>query len=156
MRILQNMPKAKQMSQIKANNLNCSCYCLPYSLRAATSDKKTCGPLTDATTILIRTNLSAISAEPRIIELDNLSQRPEVSIDMTQALFEAIQKRNVLALPLYTVPNLPAKAFLSRATRTTRLEQLAMLRKNLKTDAALIGEVTAISSVPQACHRPSA
>jgi hypothetical protein len=84
-----------------------------------------------------------------LIELDNLSKRPEVSADITKALFEAIQKRNVFGLTVVYRSDPACKGLLSDYSQNYTLEQLSLLRRNMKADAAIIGEVTQYSSYPR-------
>jgi hypothetical protein len=144
----QNMPKAKPMSRIKTNNLKLLPLLLVVVLAGCNSDKKS-GPSSQSNYYLNPKKPIATIGRVAIIELNNLSQRPEVSADMTQALFEAIQKRNVFGLTIVYRSDPACKGLLTEGKEDYSLEQLNMLHKNLKADAALIGEVTQYYSYPR-------
>ncbi|MDO8302912.1 MAG: hypothetical protein Q7T18_06710, partial [Sedimentisphaerales bacterium] len=84
-----------------------------------------------------------------IIEIDNASTHPEISADMTNALFGAVQKRHVFGLTFVHQSDPLCKGPLVEENKSYTFEQLAMLRKNLKSDAILLGEVTQYSPYPR-------
>ena len=118
--------------------------------------KENVRPSHRATIILIRTNRICDIGRASIIELDNLSQRPEVSIDMTQALFEAIQKRNVFGLTVVYRSEPACKGLLIEGNEELRSRTTGDASQKLKDRRRTYRRGNTISSVPQACHRPSA
>lgn len=100
-------------------------------------------------------DLSAIG-RTALVELNNESTYPQISADVTKALFQALQKKQVFGLTLVhqsdqqwrslqldlnpaSPPNVPP-AF--------TLEQLIAIRKALKCDAVLLGSVTEYQPFP--------
>lgn len=84
-----------------------------------------------------------------LIELDNLSAQPQISMDTTDALYEAIQKRNLFGLIVMWRSDPACKGLLVENNANYSLDQLALLRKNLKSDAVLFGEVTQYYPYPR-------
>ncbi len=76
-----------------------------------------------------------------IFELDNLSTRPELSIELTQVLTDAIRKRHLFNIStLYRRE--PAWRTLDLSTDSSySLEELSTIRKQLKADAVLFGRI---------------
>ncbi|HIJ67095.1 MAG TPA: hypothetical protein HPP87_10650 [Planctomycetes bacterium] len=77
-----------------------------------------------------------------IFEFDNLSTRPDLSIDLTQALTEAVQKRHLFSVSaLYRAD--PAWRMLDlNGGSTYSLDELSVIRKQAKADAVLFGRIT--------------
>jgi hypothetical protein len=134
------------MNQIKPNSLKL--LLLAVFLAGCTSAKQGSPPSQSNYYLNPKKPISTIG-RVALVELDNLSQRPEVSADTTQALFEAIQKRNVFGLTIVYHSDPACKGLLIEGDKNYSLENLAVLRKNLKADAALIGEVTQYYSYPR-------
>jgi hypothetical protein len=147
MPILQNTLKARQMSKIKPNSIKLLLLLVLF-LASCSSTKKS-GPSSQSNYYLNPKKPISTIGRVALIELKNLSPRPEVSADMTQALFEAIQKRNVFGLSIVYHTNPACKGILIEGNENYSLEQLALLHKNLKADAALIGEVTQYYPYPR-------
>jgi len=83
-----------------------------------------------------------------LIELDNDSTYPQISADVTEALFQALQKKQVFSVEFITRSN-PQWRSLQIDTRAPySLEQLATMRKNLNCNAILTGVVTAYQPYP--------
>jgi hypothetical protein len=140
------MLKARPMSQIKKNGIKL--LLLAVLLVGCNSEKKS-GASSQSNYYLNPKKPICDVGRVAIIELNNLSLRPEVSADMTQSLFEAIQKRNVFGLNVVYRSDPACKGLLLEGNQDYTLEQLAMLRKNLKADAALVGEVTQYYPYPR-------
>ena len=136
------------MSQIKPNSLKLLSLLLAVFLAGCSSAQKG-SPSSQSNYYLNPQKPISAIGRVTLIELNNLSQRPEVSADMTQALFEAIQKRNVFGLTIVYRSDPACKGLLIEGNEDYSLEQLALLRKNLKADAALVGEVTQYYSYPR-------
>jgi hypothetical protein len=96
-----------------------------------------------------------------LVELDNDSRFPQISTDVTEALFQASQKKQVFGLTLVH-QNDPAWRSLQldlnlgskmqngtfKASTTYTLEQLLAIRKTLKCDAILVGTITKYQPYP--------
>ena len=102
-------------------------------------------------------NLSTIG-RVAIVELDNDSGYPEISADITESLFQVMQKKQVFSLTLVRQSD-PAWRSLQPALETASdrtfepssaytLEQLLATQKTLRCDATLIGTVTAFNPYP--------
>jgi hypothetical protein len=96
-----------------------------------------------------------------LVELDNDSSYPQISTDVTEALFQALQKKQIfglivvrqndpawrsLQLDLDTGSQTQNSAFEAQPTYT--LEQLFVTRKTLKCNAILIGSITKYQPYP--------
>ncbi|MCK4913498.1 MAG: hypothetical protein KAI59_06565 [Planctomycetes bacterium] len=92
-------------------------------------------------------NLSALG-RVAIVELDNNSSYPQISSDVTDAIFRALQKKQVFGLAIVRQNN-PAWRSLQLGPDTTyTLEQLMAIRKTLNCDAVLIGSITEFNPYP--------
>jgi len=105
-------------------------------------------------------DLSAIG-RVAIIEPDNDSSYPQISGDVTRALFQALQKKQLFGLTVIRQSN-PAwrsvrlgDAFDSQTPKNAlgiptafTLEQLVAMRKKLNCDAALLGTITGYQPYP--------
>jgi len=92
-------------------------------------------------------DLSAIG-RVAIVELDNDSSYPQISADVTEMLFQALQKKQIFGL---TVVRQKAPAWRSLRVdlnSTYTLAELFAIRKTLKCDAVLIGTVTEYQPYP--------
>lgn len=77
-----------------------------------------------------------------VFELDNLSTRPELSTDLTEAVTEAIRKRHLFSLStLYRAESAWRKLDLNGSSSYS-LEELSVIRQQLKADAVLFGRIT--------------
>ena len=83
-----------------------------------------------------------------IFELDNLSTRPELATEFTQTLTEAISKRHLFSLStLYRAE--PTWRMLDLSTDSSySLEELSIIRKQLKADAVLFGRINQYHPYP--------
>ncbi len=83
-----------------------------------------------------------------LVELDNRSGYPEISADMTQALYLAIQKEQVFGLSV-TPQNDPTwRSLQENLDSLQALQQLLTLRRMLGCDGLLIGSVTEYQPYP--------
>jgi len=83
-----------------------------------------------------------------MINLTNNSGYPHVSSDVTDALFQAIQKKQIFSMTIVR-PNDPEWRSLQLDTNATyTLEHLAEIRETLKCDAILIGAVEGYKPYP--------
>ncbi len=112
--------------------------CSIYSASAPTAEYYYLNPDKD---------LSAIG-RVAIVELDNDSSYPQISADVTEMLFQALQKKQIFGL---TVVRQKAPAWRSlQVDMNSRytLAELFAIRKTLKCDAVLIGTVTEYQPYP--------
>jgi hypothetical protein len=96
-----------------------------------------------------------------LVELDNKSSYPQISSDVTEALFQALQKKQHFGLAIVHQNN-PAWRSLQTDLNsgyqtqnnalavppTYTLEQLTAIRKKLKCDAVLIGTISQFKPYP--------
>jgi len=94
-------------------------------------------------------DLSAIG-RVAIIELDNDSSYPKISIDVTEALFQALQKKQVFGLNIVRQSDPLWRSLQFDIGSTYNLEQLFAIHKTLesKCDAVLIGTITGYRPYP--------
>jgi len=84
-----------------------------------------------------------------IVELENSSIYPDISIDVTDTLFKELQKRQVFGLSIVRRDAPSWKSLQLRTLDSTYdLEQLASIRKTLGCDAILTGTVTEYKPYP--------
>jgi len=94
-------------------------------------------------------DLSAIG-RVAIVELDNGSGYPPISIDVTEALFQALQKKQVFGLSIVRQSDPLWRSLQFDIDSAYTLEQLFAIRKTLKLkcDAVLIGTITGYQPYP--------
>lgn len=83
-----------------------------------------------------------------LVELDNDSSYPQISIDATEALFRALQKKQVFGLAVIYQNDPRWRSLQLDISSTYTIEQLFAIRKELKCDALLIGTVTVFKPYP--------
>lgn len=84
-----------------------------------------------------------------IVELDNMSAYPQISADVTEALFQALQKKQVFSLAAITKNDPIWRSLqLKSSNATYNINQLYAIRKTLKCDAILVGTITAYAPYP--------
>ena len=83
-----------------------------------------------------------------VVELDNDSGYPQISADVTESLFQALQKRQVFGLNTVRQSDPSWRSLQLDIDSTYSLEQLSAIRKTLKCDAVLIGTVTEFKPYP--------
>ncbi len=91
-------------------------------------------------------NLSTIG-RVAIVELQNKSNYPQVSADMTDALYQAIQKRQIFGVMIVNQSD-PAWQIIQSDIDTNVFQQLSLLRKQLKCEAVILGTVTEYRPYP--------
>jgi len=92
-------------------------------------------------------NLPAVGSVT-IVELDNDSSYPQISADMTEAIFQALQKEQLFSVTVVR-QNDPAWRGLQMDTNSAyTLEQLCAMRKALKCNAIMTGTVTTYQPYP--------
>lgn len=83
-----------------------------------------------------------------LVELDNNSNYPQISTDVTEALFLALQKKQVFGLTVVRQDDSAWRSLQLDLNSTYTLEQLLAIRKTLKCDAILIGTITEYQPYP--------
>jgi len=83
-----------------------------------------------------------------IVELDNDSSYPQISTDVTQALYQALQKRQVFGLTVVRQHDPSWRSLQLDWDSTYTLEQLLAIREALKCDGVLHGIVTEFRPYP--------
>jgi len=112
--------------------------CGIYSASAPTAEYYYLNPDKDLSTI----------GRVAIVELDNDSSYPQISTDVTETLFQALQKKQIFGLTVVR-QNAPAWRSLQLDLNSTyTLAELFAIRKTLKCDAVLIGTVTGYRPYP--------
>jgi len=83
-----------------------------------------------------------------IVELQNDSSYPEVSADVTQALYQALQKRQVFGMTVIRRHDPSWRGLQLEGNSSYTLKQLMAIREALKCDGLLIGTVTEYRPYP--------
>lgn len=83
-----------------------------------------------------------------LLEFNNNSNYPQISSDVTKALFYAIQKKQLLGLSVVYQDDPVWQNLELNSVKTLSLQQLSSLRKTLQTRAVLIGTVTEYRPYP--------
>jgi len=83
-----------------------------------------------------------------IVELDNDSSYPQVSADVTQALYQALQKRQVFGLTIIRQHDPSWRSLQLDRDSSYTLEQLLEIREALRCDGLLLGTVTEYKPFP--------
>ena len=83
-----------------------------------------------------------------IVELDNDSSYPEISTDITQALYQALQKRQVFGLTVVRQHDPSWRSLQLDRDSTYTLEKLLAIREALRCDGVLLGTVTEYRPYP--------
>jgi TolB-like protein len=91
--------------------------------------------------------LSAIG-RTALVDLDNDSSYPEISADITEALYQALQKRQLFGLTVVHASNPMWRSLQLPPNSTYNLEQLSSIRRALKCDAVLTGTITEYRPYP--------
>ena len=91
-----------------------------------------------------------LTAIPRvaIVELINDSSYPQISSDVTEALFQALQKRQVFGLTIVRQHDPSWRSLQLDPDSTYTLDQMLAIRETLKCDGVLIGTVTKFRPYP--------
>ena len=83
-----------------------------------------------------------------LVELDNDSSYPQISADVTDAFFLALQKDQLFGLTLIRQDNPDWRSLRSNLDSTYPLRQLSAIRQTLKCDAVLSGTITQYQPYP--------
>ena len=83
-----------------------------------------------------------------LVELDNLAAYPEISKDVTEALFRATQKKQVFGVTVIRQDNPAWRSFMENFDSLEALQQLQTMRETLKCNGLLLGSVTEYQPYP--------
>ena len=83
-----------------------------------------------------------------IVELDNDSSYPQVSTDVTNSLFQALQKKQVFGLTIIHRSDPSWRSLQVDVTATHSLDELRAIRETLKCDGLLLGTITEFRPYP--------
>ncbi|HUW17790.1 MAG TPA: hypothetical protein VMW16_00640 [Sedimentisphaerales bacterium] len=83
-----------------------------------------------------------------IVELNNDSSYPQISADITEAIFEAFQKKQMFSLTVVPQNDAAWRSLQLKSDSRYSLEQLAAIHKTLNCDATLIGTITEYRPYP--------
>jgi hypothetical protein len=92
-------------------------------------------------------NLTAIG-RVAIVELDNNSSYPQVSADITESLYQALQKKQVFGLTVIRQTESSWRSLQLAPDSTYTLEQLSAIRRTLKCGAIMTGTITQYQPYP--------
>jgi hypothetical protein len=83
-----------------------------------------------------------------IVELENNSSYPQVSADITTALFQALQKKQFFGLTIVHRDDPSWRSLQLEGDSTYSLDQLLSIRETLKCDGLLVGTITEFRPYP--------
>jgi len=83
-----------------------------------------------------------------LVELENDSSYPQISTDITKALFQAMQKKQVFGLSTVQQSDSVWRSLQLSPNDTYTIDQLAEIRKALKCNAVLTGTITEFKPYP--------
>jgi hypothetical protein len=84
-----------------------------------------------------------------MIELENESSYPQISTDVTEALFLALQKKQMFGLTVVSQDDPSWRGLHSELDSTPTLKQLLAIREMLRCEAVLVGTVTEYQPYPR-------
>jgi hypothetical protein len=83
-----------------------------------------------------------------LVQLDNKSNYPQISTDVTRSLFEELQKKQVFSLRVVNNSDHAWRSLQLNLDSTYTMEQLMAARKTLRCHAILIGTITEYQPYP--------
>ena len=83
-----------------------------------------------------------------VIELDNDSSYPKISSDITEELFQALQKKQIFGLTIVRQNEPSWRGLQLEPYSTYTLDQIKSIREALQCDCILIGTITEFSPYP--------
>jgi hypothetical protein len=84
-----------------------------------------------------------------LLDMNNNSSYPQISADMTEALFQALQKEQLFSLTVVRRTDPSWKSLQLDVDAPYTLQQLAAMRKALNCNAVIVGSVTTYQPYPQ-------
>ncbi len=124
----------------------CLCACLSVLLPGCQRDT-VCAGKADGFYLNPDRDLSTVG-RGAIVELDNDSSYPEISADVTEALFLALQKKQVFGLTVVDRQDAAWRSLQLDLDSAYTLDQLSAIRRTLKCDAILVGTITEYRPYP--------
>lgn len=83
-----------------------------------------------------------------LVELDNLAAYPEISKDVTEALFRAAQKKQVFGVTVVRQNDPAWRSLMENFDSLQALQQLQTMRETLRCNGLLLGSVTEYQPYP--------
>jgi hypothetical protein len=83
-----------------------------------------------------------------IVEMENNSSYPQASADITTALFQALQKKQIFGLTIVQRADPSWRSLQLEGNSTYSLDQMLAIRETLKCDGLLIGTITDFRPFP--------
>lgn len=83
-----------------------------------------------------------------LVELDNNSGHPQISADLTEALFVSLQKKQVFGLTIVRQDNPDWRGLQGNLDSLQAMRQLLAMRETLKCNGLLVGTVTEYTPYP--------
>lgn len=90
----------------------------------------------------------SLLARVDLIELENLSQYPQISSDLTETLYHQLQKQQVFGLTIIKKTDPLWQQLLLPPAAPYNLQQLKSIRETLKCNALIVGSVTQYQPYP--------
>jgi hypothetical protein len=84
-----------------------------------------------------------------IVEMDNNSSNPKVTTDVTENLYQALQKRQLFGLTVIRQNSPSWRSLQLDLDSKYTLEQVSSIRKTLKCDGVLLGTITDFKPYPR-------
>lgn len=111
---------------------------------------KSTGQIKDSANFYYKNQSRKISNIGRIaiVELQNDSSYPQMSSDITEALFQSLQKKQIFGLSIVRQRDPLWKSLQLEPDTTYTLDQMATIRQTLKYDGVLIGTITEFKPYP--------
>jgi hypothetical protein len=122
------------------------CFCIVFAFAGCKSPEK----VTESSKYYYLNPNSNITNIGRIaiVELQNDSSYPQMSNDITESLFQALQKKQVFGLTIVRQRDALWKSLQLEPDMTYTLDQMAAIRQTLKCDGVLIGTITDFKPYP--------
>lgn len=83
-----------------------------------------------------------------IVELDNNSSYPKISTDVTEKLYQALQKKQLFGLSVVNQNDTSWRSMQLELDSKYTLEQIMLIRETLKCEAILLGTITEFKPYP--------
>jgi hypothetical protein len=144
---LDSLYGSRYISRIKGLNLWITVSLLALVLLTGCQPYKATEPIPDGSYLNRYKDLTTIGRVV-IVELDNDSAFPQISADVTEALFLALQKKQIFGLTMVRQDNPTWRSLELKPDAIYSLEELLAIRQTLKCEAVLVGTVTQYEPYP--------
>jgi len=138
---------SRQRSRPASHEARCTIVLLLAALLPGCSAYRAPSPAADYYYLNPNKNLAAIG-RVAIVELDNDSSYPQISTDVTEALFQALQKKQIFGLTVVRQHDPSWRSLQLDSASAYGLDQILAIRETLKCDGVLIGTVTEFRPYP--------